>query len=265
MGVGTTSYGNIKKVGFATYIAASGITTTSVVQSIPFNEYKSGVMFVAIGATTGDKNLAEFSWVGIGTTVSFIKYSTAEFNVGLGTLTLNVGVGTDTNNCNLEFTPTAGYGVTVTSLTTSVGIATTVSTGIPGTTYEIGDAQLDGQRTEISASLSPTETVISTVPYTNYHSTKYLVQIENTTKNHISFFHMANNSYEATANYNKYANVSTATTSRRDIVNTNIDVSAPNSVIKFLPEAQQDYICRVSEIRIDKPDTSNDDTSITIP
>ena len=265
VGVGTTSYGNIKKVGFATYIAASGITTTSVVQSIPFNEYKSGVMFVAIGATTGDKNLAEFSWVGIGTTVSFIKYSTAEFNVGLGTLTLNVGVGTDTNNCNLEFTPTAGYGVTVTSLTTSVGIATTVSTGIPGTTYEIGDAQLDGQRTEISASLSPTETVISTVPYTNYHSTKYLVQIENTTKNHISFFHMANNSYEATANYNKYANVSTATTSRRDIVNTNIDVSAPNSVIKFLPEAQQDYICRVSEIRIDKPDTSNDDTSITIP
>ena len=50
-------------------------------------------MFVNIGATTGDKNLAEFSWVGIGTTVSFIKYSTAEFNVGLGTLTLNVGVG----------------------------------------------------------------------------------------------------------------------------------------------------------------------------
>ena len=76
---------------------------------------------------------------------------------------------------------------------------------------------------------------------------------------------MANNSYEATANYNKYANVSTATTSRRDIVNTNIDVSAPNSVIKFLPEAQQDYICRVSEIRIDKPNTSNDDPSITIP
>ena len=265
VGVGTTSYGNIKKVGFATYIAASGITTTSVIQSIPFNEYKSGVMFVAIGATTGDKNLAEFSWVGIGTTVSFIKYSTAEFNVGLGTLTLNVGVGTNTNNCNLEFTPTAGYGVTVTSFTTSVGIATTVSTGIPGTTFEIGDAQLDGQRTEISASLSPTETVISTVPYTNYHSTKYLVQIENTTKNHISFFHMANNSYEATANYNKYANVSTATTSRRDIVNTVIDVSAPNSVIKFLPEAQQDYICRVSEIRIDKPDSTADDTTVTIP
>ena len=46
VGVGTTSYGNIKKVGFATYIAASGITTTSVIQSIPFNEYKSGVMFV---------------------------------------------------------------------------------------------------------------------------------------------------------------------------------------------------------------------------
>ena len=70
VGVGTTSYGNIKKVGFATYIEASGVTTTSVIQSFPFNEYKSGVMLVAVGATTGDKNLAEFSWVGIGTTVS---------------------------------------------------------------------------------------------------------------------------------------------------------------------------------------------------
>ena len=265
VGVGTTSYGNIKKVGFATYIEASGVTTTSVVQSIPFNEYKSGVMLVAIGATTGDKNLAEFSWVGIGTTVSFVKYSTAEFNVGLGTLTLNVGVGTLTNNCNLEFTPTAGYGVTIASYTTSVGIATTVSTGIPGNTFEIGDTQLDGQRTEISASATPSQTVISTVPYTNYHSTKYLVQIDNITKNHVSFFHMANNSYEATANYNKYANVSTATTARRDIVNTIIDVSAPNSVIKFMPEPEQDYICRVSEIRIDKPDNVADDTSITVP
>ena len=265
VGVGTTSYGNIKKVGFATYIEASGVTTTSVIQSFPFNEYKSGVMLVAVGATTGDKNLAEFSWVGIGTTVSFIKYSSSESNVGLGTLTLNLGVGTNTNSCNLEFTPKAGYGVTVTSYTTSVGNATTVSTGIPGTKFEIGDTQLDGQRTEISASSSPTQTVISTVPYTNFHSTKYLVQIENTTKNQVSFFQMANNSYEATANYNKYGNVSTATTSRRDIVNTVIDVSAPNSVIKFLPESGQNYICRVSEIRIDKPDSVADNTTFTLP
>ena len=146
-----------------------------------------------------------------------------------------------------------------------MGNATTVSTGIPGTKFEIGDTQLDGQRTEISASSSPTQTVISTVPYTNFHSTKYLVQIENTTKNQVSFFHMANNSYEATANYNKYGNVSTATTSRRDIVNTVIDVSAPNSVIKFLPEPGQNYICRVSEIRIDKPDSVADNTTFTLP
>ena len=51
-------------------------------------------------------------------------------------------------------------------------------------------------------------------------------------------------------------------TAKRDLQNTNIIVSGPNVILQFTPMENRDYIVRVSEIRIDKPDDVNNDTTI---
>ena len=170
---------------------------------------------------------------------------------------------TTTNDIQVKFTPAAGLGVTISTLVTKVGIATTVGS-IPGV-YAVGDAALYGSRTDITASATPSATQISNNTYQNYTSIKYFVEVENTTDNEYSAFHLAANTYEGDVNYNKYGNVSTALTARRDIQNTEIAVSAPNVLLQFTPMENRDYVVRVSEIRIDKPDDVASDTLITLP
>ena len=163
----------------------------------------------------------------------------------------------------IKFTPIAGMGLTVATLTTLVGVGTTVAgTGIPGGAYEVGDAYLQSNRTEISASGTPTATNVSSLSYSNYTSVKYYVEVENVTNNEYSAFHIAANAYEGDSNYVKYGNVSTGLTARRDIQNTDVSVSGFNVILQFTPMENRDYIVRVSEIRIDKPDNVANDTTI---
>ena len=169
---------------------------------------------------------------------------------------------TGTNNIQIKFTPTAGIGMTIATLATLVGVGTTVSDGIPGGTFEVGDAYLQSNRTEISASGTPSATNVSSLSYSNYTSVKYYVEVENVTNNEYSTFHVAANAYEGDSNFVKYGNVSTAMTAKRDLQNTNIIVSGPNVILQFTPMENRDYIVRVSEIRIDKPDDVNNDTTI---
>ena len=175
--------------------------------------------------------------------------------------TFNVGM-TTTNDMQIKFTPIAGMGVTVATLATLVGVGTTVSTGIPGGAYEVGDAYLQSNRTEISASGSPAATNVSSLSYNNYTSVKYYVEVENVTNNEYSAFHVAANAYEGDSNYVKYGNVSTGLTARRDIQNTDITVSGTSMLLQFTPMENRNYIVRVSEIRIDKPDNVSNDTTI---
>ena len=61
----------------------------------------------------------------------------------------------------------------------------------------------------------------------------------------------------------KYGNVSTGLTAKRDLQNTNIIVSGLDVIfLQFTPMENRDYIVRVSEIRIDKPDDVINDTTI---
>ena len=259
VGVGTTSYGGIKKVGVSSFIAGSGSPSEQIIQSIDANAFKSGTVLLSVTGNPKEKEVLEASFVGIGSTVQFIEYGKMKEDMDLGTF--NVGM-TTTNNIQLKFTPAAGIGVTIATLATLVGVGTTVSDGIPGGSYEVGDAYLQSNRTEISASGTPAATNVSSLSYSNYTSVKYYVEVENVTNNEYSTFHVAANAYEGDSNYVKYGNVSTGLTARRDIQNTDIIVSGFNVILQFTPMENRDYIVRVSEIRIDKPDDVNNDTTI---
>ena len=259
VGVGTTSYGGIKKVGVSAFVAASGSPSEQIIQTIDANAFKSGTVLVAVTGNPKEKEILEASFVGIGSTVQYIEYGKMKEDMDLGTF--NVGM-TTTNNLQIKFTPTAGIGVTIATLATLVGVGTTVSNGIPSGSYEVGDAYLQSNRTEISASGTPAATNVSSLSYGNYTSVKYYVEVENVTNNEYSTFHVAANAYEGDSNYVKYGNVSTGLTARRDIQNTDIIVSGSSVILQFTPMENRDYIVRVSEIRIDKPDNVNNDTTI---
>ena len=259
VGTATTSYGGVKKVGVSSFVAASGSPSEQIIQSIDANAFKSGTVLVAITGNQKEKEIIEASFVGVGSTVQYIEYGKMQDDMDLGTF--NVGM-TTTNDMQIKFTPIAGMGVTVATLATLVGVGTTVSTGIPGGAYEVGDAYLQSNRTEISASGSPAATNVSSLSYNNYTSVKYYVEVENVTNNEYSAFHVAANAYEGDSNYVKYGNVSTGLTARRDIQNTDITVSGTSMLLQFTPMENRNYIVRVSEIRIDKPDNVSNDTTI---
>jgi hypothetical protein len=258
VGVGTTSYGGIKKVGVSSFVAASGSPSVHTIQSIDANSFKSGTVLVAVTGSPKEKEILEASFVGIGSTVQYIEFGKMKEDMDLGSFDIEM-TGT---NVQLKFTPAAGIGVTIATLATLVGVGTTVSNGIPGGSYEVGDAYLQSNRTEISASGSPSAINVSSLSYGNYTSVKYYVEVENVTNNEYSAFHVAANAYEGDSNYVKYGNVSTALTAKRDIQNTDVAVTGFNVILQFTPMENRDYIVRVSEIRIDKPDDVNDDTTI---
>ena len=216
-------------------------------------------MLVAVTGSPKEKEILEASFVGIGSTVQYIEFGKMKEDMDLGSFDIGM---TGTNDIQLKFTPAAGIGVTIATLATLVGVGTTVSNGIPGGSYEVGDAYLQSNRTEISASGSPSAINVSSLSYGNYTSVKYYVEVENVTNNEYSAFHVAANAYEGDSNYVKYGNVSTALTAKRDIQNTDVAVTGFNVILQFTPMENRDYIVRVSEIRIDKPDDVNDDTTI---
>ena len=259
VGVGTTSYGGIKKVGVSSYVAASGSPSAQIIQSIDANAFKSGTVLVAVSGNPLEKEIVEASFVGIGSTVQYVEFGKMKEDMDLGTFDIGM---TGTNDIQLKFTPTAGIGVTIATLATLVGVGTTVSDGIPSGSYEVGDAYLQSNRTEISASGTPAATNVSSLSYNNYTSVKYYVEVENVTNNEYSAFHVAANAYGGDSNYVKYGNVSTGLTAKRDLQNTDITVSATNVLLQFTPMENRTYIVRVSEIRIDKPDDVSNDTTI---
>jgi hypothetical protein len=261
IGIGTTSFGHIKKVGVASYIAPSGSPTSQIIQSIDANEFKSGSVVVSV-IGVNEKNIVEASFLGIGSTAQYVEFGKMDSGVGLGTFSADM---TATNTLHLKWLPAAGIGVTVAMLATLVGVATTVSSGIPGTSREVGDASLNCTRTTIASSPTPSAETIATISSNNYVSVKYMVEIHNTTDNEYSFFHIAANIYGDVINYITYNNLSTSVNYKRDIQNVDMIISGANGVLRFTPLANKSYIVRTSEIRIDKPDDVSSDVVIILP
>ena len=258
VGTGTTSYGSITKSGVATYIAPSGSPVVQPIQTIDATQYKSGTVILSV-YTGANKDIKELSFIGIGSTTLYTSFTNISSGPGIGTFDIFMN---STNGIQLNYKPQAGFGVTVATLTTLVGIATTAA-GNSAPKLFVGDTELSSSRTPITSSATPTTQTISTISYSNFSSIKYLIEIQNTTDSTYSFFHVAASVYESDIIYNKYNNLSTNIDNRRDIQNIDMIASGNNALLRFLPATNKAYIVRVSEYKIQRPDGfANDSVSI---
>ena len=258
---GTTAFAHIEKTGISSAFTASGSPSTVVFFEVDATKFQSGDVLVVHNGS-GQKEIEEYSFLCNGAnSVDFTDYT----NIGTGVTQGNFDIDMSSNVIQFKYTPVAGIGVTIQTLTTLVGIATTVSSVSSNImSLDIGDSELNATRTTIGASGSPSATIVSTKAFSNYTSMRYTVEIENVTDSKRSVFKVSANSFGGNANFAKYNNISNASDQKRDIRNTEIILSSGNVVMTFLPLANKSYVVRTSEIRIDKPDNIPNDTSITL-
>ena len=261
VGTGLTSHGNLKKVGVTSAIPSSASPATKSVLDIDSTKFKSGSITVA-AKITGEKEIDEYTFLVDGANnLQYTNFGTMDAGTDCGTFLPTV----TSNVLKLNFTAPANQAVTVSTLTSVVGVATTVAgTGIPLAGIEVGDARLDASKTTIVATGSPVANVISSKNFNSYTSARYHVEIHNTTDDKYSVFIVASNCYAGNSNYSKYNNLSTADDPKRDIRATDMLVAGTSSQLRFTPLANKAYVVRVSEIIIDKPDAIASNVTFTI-
>ena len=271
VGVGTTAVGLIQKVGMTSAISASGSPSVQVLYEIDSTKFRSGSVVIAAEGPN-EKEIDEFTFLASGTIAcDYSNFGQMDSGTNLGTFAVNHASGV----IRLEYTPVAGIGVTVSTITSLVGVDTHVSySGFTTTRYRIGDTELNSRRTEIAAAASPTAVVISEKDSETFATSKYSIEVENTTDNAYSYYQVTANNYEGTVNYSKFNNLSTATgistiganndvpNPQRDVRATEVVASGNNTQVKFTPAPNKAYIVRVAELRIDKPDALSSNTEV---
>jgi len=261
---GQTSFAHVEKTGLSSYFAPSGSPATTVIQDIDTTKFKSGSI-VLVHNGINNREFEEYNWLVDGANnVVFTDYGNVGFGTTMGIFTMDAS----SNVVSYKYTPVAGIGVTIQTLSTLVGVATTVaSVGGDIMSIDVGDTELNASRKVITASGSPAANIVSIKSYSNYTTVKYHVEIENTTDSKYSSFDMAVNAYEGNANFSKYNNLTNYVVpadKRRDILNTSVTLSGTNIVVEFTPKAGKAYVVRLSELRIDKPDNVANDVILTL-
>ena len=261
VGVASTSFGFSEYKGMTKSLLVFGSEVVQEIDAIDATMYKSGSILVAARGPLGEREIDEFTWLADGSNkVLFTNFGKMDADTDIGTFQINML----SNVLKLRHVAPVGMAVTVSSLARSVGVAQThANTGITGV-YDIGDAQLDGTFTNISATGSPSPITISQKSYNNYTSCRYHVEINNTTDNNYSVFIVGANSYSGNANYNKYNNIYTDDSAKRNMANTDIHISGNDTLLRFTPLANKAYTVRVAELKIEKPDSVSEDNLYTL-
>ena len=70
------------------------------------------------------------------------------------------------------------------------------------------------------------------------------------------------NAYGGNGNYNKYNQLYSSDTAKRDFSNIDIHITGSNTQLRFLPLANKAYTVRVAELKIDKPDAVSSDATL---
>ena len=78
-----------------------------------------------------------------------------------------------------------------------------------------------------------------------------------------STFIVGSNSFGGNATFNSYNNLYTDDSMKRDMENTSIHITSTNTQLKFLPLANKAYTIRTHELKIDKPDSTANNTTVT--
>ena len=261
VGVGSTSFGFQEYKGKTLALNVFGSSVVQEVDAIDATLYKSGSILVAARGPLGEKEIDEFTWLAKGSNnVVFTNFGKMDADTDIGQFQINML----SNVLKLRHTSPVGMAVTVTAFSRSVGVAQTHgNTDITGS-YVVGDTELDGTFTNIVASGSPTQQVISTKAYANYTTCRFHVEIHNTTDDRYSVFVVGANSFGGNAAFNKYNNLFTDDSEKRNMANTDIHITGTNTQLRFLPVANKAYTVRVAELKIDKPDSVASDQTYNL-
>jgi hypothetical protein len=258
VGVASTAFGLVEYKGITKTLAVSN--TLQDVDEVDATMYKSGSILVSARGPNGEKEIDEFLWLIDGSNnVLFTNTGKMDADTDIGTFSIN-----NVNDVlKLQHTPPVGMAVTVSSLTRAVGVAQTHGNSGIVDEYHIGDTMLDSSFVQLPANGSPSEQIISQKAYANYTTCRYHVEIHNTTDDEYSVFIVGSNAFGGNATYNTYNHLYTDDTMKRNMSNTSIHITSTMSQLKFLPVANKAYTIRTHEIKIDKPDSSANNTTVT--
>ena len=259
VGVASTSFGFQEYKGKTVALNVFGSAVVQEVDAIDATMYKSGSILVSARGPLGEKEIDEFTWLqtAAGNAV-FTNFGKMDADTDIGTFQVNML----SNVLKLRHTSPVGMAVTVSALSRSVGVAQTHgNTGITGS-YVVGDTELDGTFTNIVANGSPSLQVISQKSYNNYTTCRFHIEINNTTDGTYSVCVVGANAYGGNGNYNKYNQLYSSDTAKRDFSNIDIHITGSNTQLRFLPLANKAYIVRVAELKIDKPDAVSSDATL---
>ena len=261
VGVASTSFGFQEYKGKTIALNVFGSPVVQEVDAIDATLYKSGSILVAARGPLGEKEIDEFTWLADGSNnVVFTNFGKMDADTDIGQFQINML----SDVLKLRHVAPVGMAVTVTAFSRSVGVAQTHgNTGITGS-YIVGDTELDGTFTNIVASGSPTEQIISQKAYANYTTCRFHVEIHNTTDDRYSVFIVGANSFGGNAAFNKYNNLFTDDSEKRNMANTDIHITGTNTQLRFLPVANKAYTVRVAELKIDKPDSVASDQTYNL-
>ena len=260
-GIGSTAFGHVEKIGVSSAFASAGSPATVSMLDIDGTKFRSGLLVVAHETAT-ESEMEEYNFLMDGNNnVIYSDYGNLDSGTTLGDFDMDQS----SNVLSLTYTPAANQAVDVHMMVTSVGVATTAQSNVSGiSSLPVGDAELNASYVPIGASATPSNTPISIKDTGTFTSVKYFVQIHNTTDDEYSVFTVAGNSTNGNLNYNTYNNLSNASSERRDIRNVEMDLDGNNMRLMFMPLADKEYVCRTYEIRLDRPDSIAQDTTIDI-
>ena len=258
VGVASTAFGLVEYKGVTKTLAVSN--TLQDVDEVDATMYKSGSILVSARGPNGEKEIDEFLWLIDGSNnVLFTNTGKMDADTDIGTFSIN-----NVNDVlKLQHTPPVGMAVTVSSLTRAVGVAQTHGNSGIVDEYHIGDTMLDSSFVQLPANGSPSEQIISQKAYANYTTCRFHVEIHNTTDDEYSVFIVGSNAFGGNATYNTYNHLYTDDTMKRNMSNTSIHITSTMTQLKFLPVANKAYTIRTHEVKIDKPDSSANNTTVT--
>ena len=258
VGVASTAFGLMEYKGITKTLAVSN--TLQDVDEVDATMYKSGSILVSARGPNGEKEIDEILWLIDGANnVVFTNTGKMDADTDIGTFSIN----NVSNVLKLQHTPPVGMAVTVSSLTRAVGVAQTHGNSGIVDEYHIGDTMLDSSFTQITANGSPSEQIISQKAFANYTTCRFHVEVHNTTDDEYSVYIVGSNSFGGNATYNTYNNLYTDDTMKRNMENTNIHITSTQTQLKFLPVANKAYTVRTYELKIDKPDATANNETVT--
>jgi len=159
LGIGNTNFGGVIDIQSGSVFVSSGSTTIVGIATT----YRAAKVLVSITGNDGKYEFDELTVIHDGTNVELLEYGQLT-NHSLDTFS-GIGLGTyypyiSGSQVNVDFVPNVGVAATINTIQVLFGSDAVVGVG----TYDMKHARIEGRSTNISASASPSATIVCETP-----------------------------------------------------------------------------------------------------